>query len=78
MKLTAAPGNEDWISLVTSAVQIFPGVSIATATSHSLTEQSMTHTYLEPMSTVTGASDRDESERVKSWARYRKLLLTMN
>lgn len=40
---TAAPANEDWISLVTSAVQIFPSVSIATATSHSLTEQSMTH-----------------------------------
>lgn len=35
--------NEDRISLVTSAVQIFPSVSIATATSHSLTEQSMTH-----------------------------------
>lgn len=42
-KKTAAPANEDWISLVTSAVQIFPSVSIATATSHSLTEQSMTH-----------------------------------
>ena len=41
---TAALGNEDRISLVTSAaVQIFPSVSIATATSHSLTEQSMTH-----------------------------------
>lgn len=42
-KKTAALGNEDLISLVTSAVQIFPGVSIATATFHSLTEQSMTH-----------------------------------
>lgn len=42
-KKAAAPANEDRISLVSSAVQIFPSVSIATATFRSLTEQSMTH-----------------------------------
>lgn len=36
--------NEAFFSYIGSAD--FPGVSIATATSHSLTEQCMTHTYL--------------------------------
>lgn len=65
-KRTAAPGNEDWISLVASAVQIFPSVSIATATSRSLTEQSMTHRLVTNKSSNETLTERRKAGHIHS------------